>query len=98
MRLRGGGRVHGRASSLARSLAIRGATCLRVALLPPGASGGEVPAGAHGDLQAGGAAVVGQAELQLSGHAVEEAKLGAGAAVAALRRSLGGNEAAFRGD
>lgn len=56
-------------------------------LLPLRASGGEVPAGAHCDLQAGGAAVVGQAELQLSGHtrAVKEGKLGAGAAVAALR-------------
>lgn len=64
----------------------RGATSLRVTLLPLGASGGEVPAGAHGDLQAGGAAAVGQAELQLSGHAVKEGKLGAGAAVAALRR------------
>lgn len=66
----------------------RGATSLRVTLLPLRASGGEVPAGAHGDLQAGGAAAVGQAELQLSGHAVKEGKLGAGAAVAALRRRL----------
>lgn len=62
---------------------------LRVTLLPLWASGGEIPAGAHGDLQAGAAAVVGQWELQLSAHtdALREAKLSAGAAVAALRRS-----------
>lgn len=56
-------------------------------LVPLGASGREVPAGAHGDLQAGAAAVVGQAELQLPAHteALQEAKLSAGAAVAALR-------------
>lgn len=76
----------GRKGEFARGF--RAATSLRVTLLPLRASGGEVPAGAHGDLQAGGAAAVGQAELQLSGHAVKEGKLGAGAAVAALRRLL----------
>lgn len=65
-----------------------GLTCLRVTLLPLQASVEEIPAGAHCDLQAGGAAVVGQRELQLSGHtdALEEAQICAGAAVAALRR------------
>lgn len=62
---------------------------LRVTLLPLGVSVGEVPAGAHRDLQAGGDAVVGQAELHLSCHAdaVEEAAVCADAAVAALSRS-----------
>lgn len=61
---------------------------LRVALLPLQACVEEIPAGAHCDLQAGGAAVVGQRELQLSGHtdALEEAQICADAAVAALRR------------
>lgn len=60
----------------------------RVTLLPLQASVEEIPAGAHCDLQAGGAAVVGQGELQLSGHtdALKEAQICAGAAVAVLRR------------
>lgn len=65
-----------------------GLTSLRVTLLPLQASVEEIPAGAHCDLKTGGAAVVGQRELQLSGHtdALEETQIGAGAAVAALRR------------
>lgn len=64
-----------------------GLRSLRVTLLPLQASVEEIPAGAHCDLQAGGAAVVGQRELQLSGHtdALEEAQICAGTAVAALR-------------
>ena len=62
---------------------------LRVTLPLLGVSVGEVPAGAHRDLQAGGDAVVGQAELHLArrADAVEEAAFCADAAVAALSRS-----------
>lgn len=65
-----------------------GLRSLRVTLLPLQASVEEIPAGTHCDVQGGGAAVVGQRELQLSGHtdALEEAQICAGAAVAALRR------------
>lgn len=54
----------------------------------PGVSIGEVSAGADRDLQTGGAGVVGQSQLQLSGHAgaLEEAAFCADAAVTALRR------------
>lgn len=61
---------------------------LRVTLLLLEISVGEIPAGTDCDLQTGGVGVVGQSQLQLSGHAdaLEEAAVCADAAVAALRR------------